>query len=194
MRVEASPEAIRFVQEHGGKLYVWAKRSRCCHGSITFLETSSEPGERPFRRVEAAGMAGRGDRADRAAVGDHERGLRPGPDGVEAGEHALLVLGERLALGEAEVRAAAPPRRPGLGLLALDVRPAAPLPAAAMRLGEALVDPRRHADRRTDDLGRLPRAGQLARPDRFGIVGDVPRRREPLLGATRGHSAFGRDP
>ncbi len=56
MRVEASPEAIRFVQEQGGKLYVWAKWSRCCHGSITYLETSSEPGERPFRRVDAEGI------------------------------------------------------------------------------------------------------------------------------------------
>jgi len=51
MRVEASPEAIRLVGEQGGKLYVWAKRARCCSGSITFLETSSEPGDRPFRRV-----------------------------------------------------------------------------------------------------------------------------------------------
>jgi hypothetical protein len=56
MRVEASPEAIELVQEQGGKLYVWAKRARCCGGSLTFLETSSEPRERPFRRVEAAGI------------------------------------------------------------------------------------------------------------------------------------------
>jgi hypothetical protein len=56
MYVEASSEAIEFVQEQGGKLYVWAKRARCCHGSLTFLETSSEPGERPFRRVDADGI------------------------------------------------------------------------------------------------------------------------------------------
>jgi hypothetical protein len=56
MRVEASSEAIEFVQEHGGKLYVWAKRARCCHGPLTFLETSSEPGERKFRRVDADGI------------------------------------------------------------------------------------------------------------------------------------------
>ena len=56
MRVEASPEAIQVVQEQGGQLYVWAKRSRCCSGTITFLETSSEPGERPFRRVDAEGI------------------------------------------------------------------------------------------------------------------------------------------
>jgi hypothetical protein len=56
MRVEASSEAIEFVQEQGGKLYVWAKRARCCHGSLTFLETSSEPGERKFRRVDTDGI------------------------------------------------------------------------------------------------------------------------------------------
>jgi hypothetical protein len=56
MRVAASPEAIRLVDEQGGKLYVWAKRARCCHGALTFLETSSEPGERRFRRVEAEGI------------------------------------------------------------------------------------------------------------------------------------------
>jgi hypothetical protein len=51
--VQATPGAVRLVQEQGGQLYVWAKRSRCCHGSLTFLETSSEPRERPFRRVDA---------------------------------------------------------------------------------------------------------------------------------------------
>jgi hypothetical protein len=56
MRVEASAEAIRVVQEQGGRLYVWAKRSRCCHGAATFLETSNEPGERPSRRVDAEGI------------------------------------------------------------------------------------------------------------------------------------------
>ncbi len=56
VRVKASPEAVGLVQEQGGKLYVWAKRSRCCRGSLTFLETSSEPGERSFRRVDAGGI------------------------------------------------------------------------------------------------------------------------------------------
>ena len=56
MRVKASPEAIQLVQVQGGRLYVRAKHARCCHGSLTFLETSSEPGERPFRRVPADGI------------------------------------------------------------------------------------------------------------------------------------------
>jgi hypothetical protein len=51
--VTSSPEAVRLVQEQGGRLYVRAKRARCCHGSITFLETSNDPGERSFRRVAA---------------------------------------------------------------------------------------------------------------------------------------------
>jgi len=44
------------VQDRGGKLYVWAKKTRCCGGSLIFLETSSEAGERPFRRVPADGI------------------------------------------------------------------------------------------------------------------------------------------
>ena len=56
MRLDASPEAVRLVQEQGGKLYVRAKRTRCCGGPLVFLETSAEPGERRFRQVEADGI------------------------------------------------------------------------------------------------------------------------------------------
>ncbi len=56
VRVNASAEVVQLVQERGGKLYVWAKRARCCGGPLTFLETSSEPGERPWRRVAADGF------------------------------------------------------------------------------------------------------------------------------------------
>ena len=56
MRVEASAEAIRLVQEQGGKLYVRAKRARCCGGPLTFLETSSEPGRQSFRRFPTDGI------------------------------------------------------------------------------------------------------------------------------------------
>ena len=41
------------MQDQGGKLYVWAKATRCCGGSLIFLETSTEPGERRFRRVSS---------------------------------------------------------------------------------------------------------------------------------------------
>ena len=56
MRVKASQEAIQLIHAQGGSLYVRAKHTRCCHGSMTFLETSSEAGERPFRRVPADGI------------------------------------------------------------------------------------------------------------------------------------------
>lgn len=56
MRVDASAEAVQLVQAQGGKLYVWARRARCCGGPLVFLETSSEPGERPYRRVPAEGF------------------------------------------------------------------------------------------------------------------------------------------
>jgi hypothetical protein len=56
MRLDASPEALRLVQERGGKLYVRAKRTRCCGGPLVFLETSAEPGDLSFRRVEADGV------------------------------------------------------------------------------------------------------------------------------------------
>jgi hypothetical protein len=56
MRVEASPEAVQLVAEQGGRLFVWAKRARCCHGTMTYLETSTEPGERPCRRVYSNGI------------------------------------------------------------------------------------------------------------------------------------------
>jgi hypothetical protein len=56
MHVEASPEAVHLIEEQGGRLFVWAKRSRCCRGTLTYLETSSEPGDRPFRRVHSEGI------------------------------------------------------------------------------------------------------------------------------------------
>ncbi len=56
MRVTTSAEAEGLAREQGGRLYVWAKTSRCCSSSVTFLESSSEPGERLFRRVDADGI------------------------------------------------------------------------------------------------------------------------------------------
>src|SRR3954452_4715391 len=97
--------------------------------------------------VEAAGVAGSRDRADRATVGDDECGERPRADGVQRGERPALVLGQGLAAGEAEARAGAPPRRPRVGLLARDVGDQATLPAPAVRFREAVVDPRLEAER-----------------------------------------------
>ena len=55
MRVVASTEARQLVREGGGRLFVWAKTSRCC-GTITYLRASTEAPEREFRRVEADGI------------------------------------------------------------------------------------------------------------------------------------------
>ena len=54
MKVLASPQAVRFVQERGGSLFVWADVARCCTGPLTFLQASTEsPGpQREFRRME----------------------------------------------------------------------------------------------------------------------------------------------
>ncbi len=56
MQLVASPEARQAVQERGGKLYIWAKRRRCCRGALVFLEAATEPPEREFRRVGADGI------------------------------------------------------------------------------------------------------------------------------------------
>lgn len=47
----ASEDAVRFVEESGGKLYVWPRKSRCC-GAVTVLAASSTPPTgRAFRRL-----------------------------------------------------------------------------------------------------------------------------------------------
>ena len=54
MHVIASSEAADVIRERGGKLFVWSKSSRCCHGVTTFLEASTSGDARtPFRRVPA---------------------------------------------------------------------------------------------------------------------------------------------
>lgn len=48
---------MELVAKRGGKLFVWSKTTRCCHGTTCFLETSTEADERrPFRRVDADGI------------------------------------------------------------------------------------------------------------------------------------------
>ena len=52
MRVVASPEAVDYVRERGGTLFVWVDCLRC-QGTVNFLEASTEsPGaEHTFRRL-----------------------------------------------------------------------------------------------------------------------------------------------
>ena len=43
MRLVASPEAVAFVREHGGRLFVWTERTRCCSGATIRLKASIAP-------------------------------------------------------------------------------------------------------------------------------------------------------
>jgi len=54
MRVVVSNPASDLIEENGGRVYVWLKRSRCC-GAVTTLATSTErPRRGEFARVETA--------------------------------------------------------------------------------------------------------------------------------------------
>jgi hypothetical protein len=57
MRVEASPEAIGFVQAHGGTLWAWAAHPRmCCAATPAYMHAATEaPASLAgFHRVPAA--------------------------------------------------------------------------------------------------------------------------------------------
>lgn len=54
MRVVVSAHAEEIIREHGGRLYVWTKRTRCCGGTTTLAAATSPPGDREFRREEAS--------------------------------------------------------------------------------------------------------------------------------------------
>ncbi len=43
MKVVTTPEAVDFVHQHGGSVFVWADVTRCCAGPLTFLQASTEP-------------------------------------------------------------------------------------------------------------------------------------------------------
>ena len=52
----ASPEAVAAIREQGGRVYVWPRDVRCCHG-FSYLEAGAEPpGGHDFRRVNASGF------------------------------------------------------------------------------------------------------------------------------------------
>jgi hypothetical protein len=54
MRVVGSNPASDLIEQNGGRIYVWPRRSRCC-GTVTTLATSNEPPRRrEFVRVEIA--------------------------------------------------------------------------------------------------------------------------------------------
>jgi hypothetical protein len=43
VRIVASAEALALARERGGRLYVWPKARRCCHGTQTWLELDHDP-------------------------------------------------------------------------------------------------------------------------------------------------------
>jgi hypothetical protein len=50
LRVVASEDASRLIDESGGRLFVWTQRQHCCH-PVTLLKSSTEPPEgKTFRR------------------------------------------------------------------------------------------------------------------------------------------------
>jgi len=57
VEVIASPAAVELVQERGGELFVWSKTSRCCHGAVSFLDTTtSRDDHHGFQRLPADGI------------------------------------------------------------------------------------------------------------------------------------------
>ncbi len=42
MDVVVSPEAVEYVDDHGGTVYVRSHRHRCCGGPMTLLDTTTE--------------------------------------------------------------------------------------------------------------------------------------------------------
>lgn len=54
MRLVVSPPAAEAIEEQGGRLYVWPRRSRCCGGVTTLAAATSPPAGRHFRREAAS--------------------------------------------------------------------------------------------------------------------------------------------
>jgi hypothetical protein len=53
MRINASPEAISFITERGGRVFVWATVHGCCRGMrYTVLDADTHPPARPMRPFE----------------------------------------------------------------------------------------------------------------------------------------------
>jgi len=92
------------------------------------------------KRVETAGIARAQHDPDRAAVTHDERRRRAPPVDITQGSFdTLLLLGQRLAAGEAKVRAGAEPGLVALGVLALDVNEQSPLPLAPVAFAARIV-------------------------------------------------------
>jgi hypothetical protein len=54
VRLVANPEAVNYVLEHGGQLFIRLRSGRCCR-SVTWLDASTEPDpRRDWRKVADA--------------------------------------------------------------------------------------------------------------------------------------------
>ncbi len=53
MRLVVSAPAAEAIEEQGGRLYVWPRRSRGCGGATTLAAATAPPGDKDFRRHEA---------------------------------------------------------------------------------------------------------------------------------------------
>lgn len=57
MDVIANEDVTEFVQDLGGRLFVWADPHRCCRGGVTLLRASARaPGTREFRQHDVDGF------------------------------------------------------------------------------------------------------------------------------------------
>ena len=52
MRVVTSDSAISAIQGHGGRLFVWPRKARCCGGTTTLGASFDPPAGREFRRIK----------------------------------------------------------------------------------------------------------------------------------------------
>ena len=54
MKLVVQPAAREHIDERGGAIYLWAKRSGCCRWPVFLLESATEPPAREFELVHAA--------------------------------------------------------------------------------------------------------------------------------------------
>jgi hypothetical protein len=52
MDLVATEAVVEWVQAHGGALYVWPRKARCCGGTVE-LRASTERPDNVFRRLDA---------------------------------------------------------------------------------------------------------------------------------------------
>jgi hypothetical protein len=55
VRLVAEPTVRDHIEEHGGAVFVWPHRYRCCRSSTWVLEAGTDRPDREFELVHAAG-------------------------------------------------------------------------------------------------------------------------------------------